>query len=89
MVEEPENLVLQQLRLIREETGEMRGDVRRMEAKLEAKFDALGVRIENLETQMIGISLMMTTLFGAVQNLDHRVERLETRVERIEDKIGA
>ena len=68
MAEEPENLVLQQLRLIREETGEMRGDIRR----LEARIDALGVRVENLETQMTGISLMMTTLFGAVRNLDHR-----------------
>ena len=80
MAEEPENLVLQQLRLIREEAGEIRGDIRRMEAKLEGKIDALGVRVENLETQMTGISLMMTTLFGAVQNLGHRVERLEAKI---------
>ena len=76
MAEEPENPVLQQLRLIREETGEMRGDIRR----LEARIDALGVRVENLETRMTGISLMMTTLFGAVRNLDHRVERLEAKI---------
>ena len=76
MAEEPENLVLQQLRLIREETGEIRGDIRRMEAKI----DVLGVRVETLKTQMTGISLMMTALFGAVQNLGHRVERLEAKI---------
>ncbi|MBL9057711.1 MAG: hypothetical protein JNJ84_15700 [Rhodobacteraceae bacterium] len=66
---EIENLVLEQLRLIRE-------DFRRMDKRfddLEAKVDELGVRAQSTEGVLFGLG-------GYIRSIDERVEHIEKKL---------
>lgn len=64
-----DNLVLEQLRLIRE-------DFRRMDKRfddLEAKVDELGVRAQSTEGVLFGLG-------GYIRSIDERVEHIEKKL---------
>ena len=66
---EIENLVLEQLRLIRD-------DFRRMDKRfddLEAKVDELGVRAQSTEGVLFGLG-------GYIRSIDERVEHIEKKL---------
>ena len=69
MSENIDNLVLEQLRLIRE-------DFRRMDKRfddLEAKVDELGVRSQSTEGVLFGLG-------GYIRSIDERVEHIEAKL---------
>jgi tetrahydromethanopterin S-methyltransferase subunit G len=69
MTENVENLILEQLRLIRE-------DFRRMDKRfdeLEAKVDELGVRSQSTEGVLFGLG-------GYIRSIDERVEHIEQKL---------
>lgn len=69
MAENVDNLVLEQLRLIRE-------DFRRMDRRfdeLEAKVDELGVRAQSTEGVLFGLG-------GYIRSIDERVEHIERKL---------
>ncbi|OYU17052.1 MAG: hypothetical protein CFE34_17710 [Rhodobacteraceae bacterium PARR1] len=69
MAENIDNLVLEQLRLIRE-------DFKRMDKRfddLEAKVDELGVRAQSTEGVLFGLG-------GYIRSIDERVEHIEKKL---------
>lgn len=69
MAESVDNLVLEQLRLIRE-------DFKRMDKRfddLEAKVDELGVRAQSTEGVLFGLG-------GYIRSIDERVEHIEKKL---------
>lgn len=69
MSENVDNIVLEQLRLIRE-------DFRRMDKRfddLEAKVDELGVRAQSTEGVLFGLG-------GYIRSIDERVEHIEKKL---------
>lgn len=69
MAENVDNIVLEQLRLIRE-------DFRRMDKRfddLEAKVDELGVRAQSTEGVLFGLG-------GYIRSIDERVEHIEKKL---------
>ena len=74
MNENVENLVLEQLKAMRGEMSEMRQE-------MNAKFDAVGQRLDNVET---GVQ----SLQGVIIGLGHYMNAMDRRVEHIEEKLG-
>jgi uncharacterized protein YlaN (UPF0358 family) len=74
MSKEPQNLVLEQLRLIR-------GDIAEVKSDLNDKIEKLSERVENMDTQLQGLSYVVTTAVGAIvldlKDIKQRVEVLE------------
>jgi tetrahydromethanopterin S-methyltransferase subunit G len=69
MAENVDSLVLEQLRLIRE-------DFRRMDKRfddLEAKVDELGIRAQSTEGVLFGLG-------GYIRSIDQRVEHIEQKL---------
>jgi tetrahydromethanopterin S-methyltransferase subunit G len=69
MSESVDNLILEQLRLIRE-------DFRRIDKRfddLEAKVDELGVRSQSTEGVLFGLG-------GYIRSIDERVEHIEAKL---------
>lgn len=69
MAENIDNIVLEQLRLIRE-------DFKRMDKRfddLEAKVDELGVRAQSTEGVLFGLG-------GYIRSIDERVEHIEKKL---------
>jgi hypothetical protein len=70
-----DNLVLEQLRLIREELGALRGELSEFKAQTKAGFDDLQGEILGAKTMMFGLA----TVIGQIGK----------RVEHLEQKFGA
>ena len=68
MTGDVENLILEQLRLIRGDMTAMRADLN------EIKLD-----VSDLDQKVNGISLILTMLAGHVQHIEARVETLEAK----------
>ena len=72
---EPSNLVLEQLRLIR-------ADIADVKVGLGTKISDLSERVENIDTQLQGLTYVMTTAIGSivldVKDIKQRVETLES-----------
>jgi hypothetical protein len=70
MSKEPQNLVLEQLRLIRSDIAEVKDDLA-----------GLTERVENIDTQLQGLTYVMTTAVGSLvmemKDIKQRVEVLE------------
>lgn len=73
MASSVDNLVLEQLCLIREELGELRCDFASFKADTGANFDTL-------HTDMLGQQTMMFGLASVIGQIDKRVEHLESRI---------
>jgi len=69
MVENVDNLVLEQLRLIREALAEM-----------QAKIDATDEKVDDLGTQLRSVGGVLFGLGGYIRPIDQRVENLETKL---------
>lgn len=71
---ELENLILEQLRLIREEQRSIRDDMAR-------GFDRLGAEVKALRTAVGAQGVMLTGVAGYVHDLESRVQMLEEGTE--------
>jgi hypothetical protein len=74
MSNEPQNLVLEQLRLIRSDIADVKNG-------LGAKIADLTERVDNIDTQLQGLTYVMTTAVGSLamdmKDIKQRVEVLE------------
>jgi hypothetical protein len=74
MSKEPQNLVLEQLRLIRNDIADVKNG-------LGAKIADLTERVDNIDTQLQGLTYVMTTAVGSLamdmKDIKQRVELLE------------
>ena len=75
MVENVDNLVLEQLRLIRE-------DLRRMDGRFDAIDQKMAAEFENVKVELHGHQMMIFGLSNVIGQIDKRVEQLE-------EKLGA
>ncbi len=79
MAEDPSDLILELLRQIRAELGAFRSDVER-------RFELVNHRFEKLETDMLevkrtlrGMTYMMATFTGRLEDVETRVDRIPPR----------
>jgi hypothetical protein len=68
-----ENLVLEQLRLIR-------ADIQRLDDKLSARIDGLEAKVDNLAVRAQSTEGVLFGLGGYVRSLDQRVEHIEAKL---------
>ena len=74
MAENVDNMVLEQLRLIRQEMGEMRSEMAGM--KIEIR-DGMG----DVRSELLGQRGILVALGSYISSLDTRVEHLEERIK--------
>jgi len=73
MNENVENLVLEQLRLIR-------SDIQRLDDKLSARIDGLEAKVDNLAVRAQSTEGVLFGLGGFVRSIDNRVEHIEAKL---------
>ncbi len=73
MADNVDNLMLEQLRLIREDLKRMDGRMTDMEQRLTARLDDVEVSIQSVEGILISLG-------GYVRGLDKRVEHIEAKL---------
>ena len=73
MKENVENLVLEQLRLIRL-------DIERLDNKLSARIDGLEAKVDNLAVRAQSTEGVLFGLGGYVRSIDERVEHIEVKL---------
>ncbi|MES2665974.1 MAG: hypothetical protein V4712_07735 [Pseudomonadota bacterium] len=73
MVENVNNLVLEQLRLIREDIGTLRSDLAQF--KTEVRGD-----LSEVHSDLLAQKTMIFGLAGVIGQIDQRVEHLETKL---------
>jgi archaellum component FlaC len=77
MAESVDNLVLEQLRLIREQLGRMEG-----------RIDGLAADMRDLRDEMGGLEAKIDGNSGVLIGLGHYIHSIDERVENLEQKIG-
>jgi hypothetical protein len=73
MNENVENLVLEQLRLIR-------ADIQGLDDKLSARIDRLEAKVDNLAVRAQSTEGVLFGLGGYVRSIDERVEHIEVKL---------
>jgi hypothetical protein len=73
MNENVENLVLEQLRLIR-------SDIQGLDDKLSARIDGLEAKVDNLAVRAQSTEGVLFGLGGFVRSIDNRVEHIEAKL---------
>jgi hypothetical protein len=73
MNENVENLVLEQLPLIR-------SDIQRLDDKLSARIDGLEAKVDNLAVRAQSTEGVLFGLGGYVRSIDNRVEHIEVKL---------
>lgn len=73
MNENVENLVLEQLRLIR-------SDIQGLDDKLSARIDGLEAKVDNLAVRAQSTEGVLFGLGGYVRSIDERVEHIEVKL---------
>ena len=73
MNENVENLVLEQLRLIR-------SDIQGLDDKLSARIDGLEAKVDNLAVRAQSTEGVLFGLGGYVRSIDERVEHIEIKL---------
>jgi hypothetical protein len=73
MNENVENLVLEQLRLIR-------ADIQGLDDKLSARIDGLEAKVDNLAVRAQSTEGVLFGLGGYVRSIDERVEHIEIKL---------
>ena len=84
MADQPENLVLIQLREMRAEFGDLRTEMRKMRTTMDDKFKQHGKRLDDVmeaEVLAAGYASLAAHKFDA---LDNRMASTESRVELLE-----
>jgi hypothetical protein len=81
MTSEPENIVLEQLRLTR-------ADIARMETKFDAKFDDLSHKVGSLAQTLVAVQRDVKGLRDSVTTLGIATDEHTSRLERIEKRVG-
>jgi len=74
---EPDNIVLQHLRMIREQLDTLN------ERQLETMQ-----RIGTIEVQMANLTTQIANLTTQMANLSVRVDRIDARLDRVEHRLG-
>jgi hypothetical protein len=86
MAEETDNLALEHLRAMRGENAAMRASQDDLRREMQDGFARVSQRIDRLETELRGLSYIVSTAVGAVladtEDLKARVGLLEERVEQ-------
>ena len=77
MTDAPDNLILEQLRLIR---GDL-ADLKMGQDRLDIRMSALEVGMSSLETQMAAFSTVADSDRGEIARIKLRIERIERRLE--------
>jgi len=103
MADEPDNLILEHLRRLREGQDALRGDVGEGFSELKHRGSALEQSIGNLQVHLGQMQIVMGSLNERMDRIDdrmdsiidhnlgrlsERLERLDERTERIERKLG-
>ncbi|TVS04592.1 MAG: hypothetical protein EA407_03980 [Rhodobacteraceae bacterium] len=73
MSENIDNMMLEQLRLIREDLNGLRDGMQSLETRMDARFD-------DIETELQGHRMMIFGLSSVIGQIDKRVEHLETKI---------
>ena len=85
MAEEPDNLVLEHLRAMRAANAAIRSAQDDLRREMQDGFARVSHRIDRLETELRGLSYIVSTAVGAVpadtEDLKARVGVLEERTE--------
>jgi hypothetical protein len=76
---EPDNIVLEHLRAIRAEVGEVKQRVAAIERQLETKAEA--AQVADLDSKLAGFSHMVISSLGSIV---HSLDALDRRVARLE-----
>ena len=88
MTEEPENLVLEQLRAIRKDIAEMReGTGTRIET-LAGSMVSMRNDIDGVEMRLTAIERILMALRGDVRTIAIAIDGHAHRLERIEERLG-
>ena len=86
MAEEADNLVLEHLRAMRPDNAAIRAENATMRREMQDGFARLGQRIDRVETELRGLSYIVSTAVGAMladtEDLKARVGVLEERAEQ-------
>ena len=75
MAENVDSIVIEQLRLIRE-------DLRRMDGRFDAMEEKMAAQFDEVKTELHGHKMMIFGLSNVIGQIDKRVEQLE-------EKLGA
>ena len=73
MAKSVDNLVLEQLRLIRE-------DIRQTKAELSAQIEAVETKVDELAIRMQSVEGVLFGLGGYIRSIDTRVEHIEAKL---------
>ena len=92
MAEEPDNLILQLLRQMRDDVAELRGDFHSLRADVASDFLAMQAKeaAEHKATreQVVGLRRAVVEYHSAVLGHGVLISDLEARVQRLEQKVG-
>ena len=72
MVENVDNIVIEQLRLIRE-------DLRRMDRRFDEMEEKMAAQFSDVKTELHGHTMMIFGLSSVIGQIDKRVEHLEEK----------
>ena len=73
MADNTDNLILEQLRLIREDLGGLKAGMQALETRMDTRFD-------EIEAELHGHKMMIFGLSTVIGHIDKRVETLETKI---------
>jgi len=76
MTDNVENLILEHLRLLRNE-------VKAQGIKMDEQFEAVRLRLSSIEGQMAGIHADIAIMHGRMDKFEGRLDRIERRLELI------
>ena len=81
MTEETENLVLAQLRALREDIAGMNDKLTALNQKVDEGFLNINVRMTAFEQKLDGIGMAQTAQADRLDHLESRLQRVERRLE--------
>ena len=73
MAENVNNIILEQLRLIREDLGGLKAEMKALESRMDTRFDEIAGELHGHKMMIFGLS----TVIG---HIDKRVETLEAKI---------
>ena len=81
MTDEPDNIIIQHLRAIREDMSSMRGETNSKIEALAASMTSMNARLSNVEDAVNGMR-------GEIRMIAIAVDGHNTRLDRIEKRLG-
>jgi signal transduction histidine kinase len=92
MSDEPDNLVLEVLRGMRGEMQDMRGDIQKLDTKIDAVHTGLDAKIDatrrDLSDQIVGLRRAVIDYHTSTIGHGVLISELEARLRRVETHLG-